>query len=82
MREDIDAFIEPIVAAARTPSCRRRDELRRELRSHFEDSGLTPEALHDAVARFDKCNPPHAVGFNHHDRSVSDRAFVSAFRTT
>jgi hypothetical protein len=52
MREDIDAFIEPIVEAARIPSRRRRDELRRELHSHFEDSGLTPEALHDAVARF------------------------------
>ena len=52
MREDIDAFIEPIVEAAQIPSRRRRDELRRELRSHFEDGGLTPEALHDAVARF------------------------------
>ena len=52
MREDIDAVIEPIVEAAKIPGRRRRDELRRELRSHFEDSGLTPEALHDAVARF------------------------------
>jgi hypothetical protein len=52
MRDDIDAVIEPIVEAARIPSRRRRDELRRELRSHFEDSGLTPEALQDAVARF------------------------------
>jgi len=52
MREEIDACIEPIVAAARIPSRRRRDELRRELRSHFEESGLTPEALADAVVRF------------------------------
>jgi hypothetical protein len=52
MPEDIDAFVEPIVEAAQIPSRRRREELRRELRSHFEDSGLTPEALHDAVARF------------------------------
>src|SRR5438105_12793601 len=52
MREDIDSFIEPIIEAAQIPSRRRRDELRRELRSHFEDSGVTPEALHDAVARF------------------------------
>jgi hypothetical protein len=52
MPEDIDAFIEPIVEAAQIPSRRRRDELRRELRSHFEDSGLTSDALHDAVARF------------------------------
>jgi hypothetical protein len=52
MHEDIDAVIEPIVEAAQIPSRRRRDELRRELRSHFEDSGPTPDTLHDAVARF------------------------------
>jgi len=52
MREDIDAFIDPIVESAQIPSRRRRDELRRELRSHFEEGGLTPEAVHDAVARF------------------------------
>jgi hypothetical protein len=52
MRDDIDAFIEPIVEAARIPSRRRRDELRRELRSHFEDCGPTTDAFQDAVARF------------------------------
>jgi len=52
MRDAIDAVVEPIIEAARIPSRRRRDELRRELRSHFEDSGLTPEAFDDAVARF------------------------------
>ena len=52
MREDLDALIEPIVEAARIPSRRRRNELRRELRSHFEDGGQAPEAVHDAVARF------------------------------
>jgi hypothetical protein len=52
MPEDIDAFIEPIVEAARIPNRRRRGELRRELRSHFEDSGPTPNALQEAVARF------------------------------
>src|SRR5262249_53335553 len=52
MHEDVDAVIEPIVEAAQIPSRRRRDELRRELRSHFEDSGPTAEAFHDAVARF------------------------------
>jgi len=52
MREEIDAVIEPIVAAARIASRRRRDELRRELRSHFEESGLSPDALREAVARF------------------------------
>ena len=52
MRDDIDRFIDSIVAAAQIPSPRRRSELHRELRSHFEDSGSTPEALDDAVARF------------------------------
>ena len=52
MRDDIDALVEPIVDAARIPGRRRRDALRRELRSHFEDSGLTPETLDEAVARF------------------------------
>jgi hypothetical protein len=52
MREDLDAIIEPIIEAARIPSRRRRDELRRELRGHFEDVGQAPEAVDDAVARF------------------------------
>jgi hypothetical protein len=52
MPEDLDAMIEPIIDAARIPSRRRRDELRRELRSHFEDAGRAPDAVHDAVARF------------------------------
>ena len=52
MRDAIDDLIEPIVEAAQIPSRRRRDELRRELRSHFEESGSTPEALHAAVERF------------------------------
>src|SRR5262245_63068769 len=52
MRDDINAFIERIVDAAQIPSRGRRDELRRELRSHFEECGPTPEALDAAVARF------------------------------
>ena len=52
MRDDIDAFIERIVDAAQIPRRGRREELRRELRSHFEESGPTPEALDAAVARF------------------------------
>jgi hypothetical protein len=52
MREDLDALIEPIIEAARIPSRRRRDELRRELRSHFEAAGQAPDSVHDAVARF------------------------------
>ena len=52
MREEIGALIESIVEAARIASRRRRDELRRELRSHFEDGAMTPGAVHGAVARF------------------------------
>jgi hypothetical protein len=52
MRKDIDTFIERIVDAAQIPSRQRRDELHRELRSHFEDRGLTPEAFDDSVACF------------------------------
>jgi hypothetical protein len=52
MPEDLDALIEPIIEAARIPGRRRRDELRRELRSHFEDAALAPDAIHDAVAHF------------------------------
>jgi hypothetical protein len=52
VRDDINACIERIVEAAQIPSRGRRDELRRELRSHFEESGPIPEALDAAVARF------------------------------
>lgn len=52
MREDVDAIIEAIVDAAQIANRRRRDELRRELRGHFEDSGQTAGALDGAVARF------------------------------
>lgn len=52
MPDDINAFIERIVEAAQIPSRDRRDELRRELRSHFEESGATPDALDAARARF------------------------------
>ena len=52
MPDDIHAIIERIVEAARIPSRGRRDELRRELRSHFEETGRMPEGLDAAVARF------------------------------
>src|SRR5262245_26144453 len=52
MRDDIEAFIERIVEAAQIPSRERRDQLRRELRSHFEETGRLPEALDAALARF------------------------------
>jgi hypothetical protein len=57
MRDDIDALIEGIVEAAQIPSRLRRDELRRELRSHFEESGPLPEGLDAAVARFGDTGP-------------------------
>src|SRR5918912_551451 len=49
---DVDAIVERIVEAARIPGRRRRDDLRRELRSHFEDGGTTPDAAHETLARF------------------------------
>jgi hypothetical protein len=52
VRDEIDAVVESIVEAAQIPSRRRRADLRRELRSHFDESAPTAEALHDAVARF------------------------------
>jgi hypothetical protein len=59
MPEDIGSFVERIVRAAEIPSRRRRDELRRELRSHFEESGLAPDAVDAAVGRF---GDPTAIG--------------------
>jgi hypothetical protein len=61
MPEDIDTLVERIVVAAEIPSRRRRDELRRELRSHFEESGLTPDGLHAAVGRF---GDPTRIGYS------------------
>jgi hypothetical protein len=62
MREDIDAFVERIVEAAEIPSRQRRDDLRRELRGHFEDGGATPPAQHAAVGRFgDPCDIGRAL---------------------
>jgi hypothetical protein len=50
--DDVEAAIERIVEGARIPGRRRRDDLRRELRSHFEDGGSTPDAARDTLARF------------------------------
>ena len=49
---DLHAFIDRIVAAARLGTEQERDELRRELRAHFEDAGSSPEAVCAAMARF------------------------------
>jgi predicted permease len=54
MRDDqaADEVVERIVAGAGIVDSRRRDELRRELRAHFEDAGVTPDRVREAVARF------------------------------
>jgi len=51
-RETIDALIERVVRDARIRDPRAREELRRELRAHFEDVGTSPEVLRGAIARF------------------------------
>jgi hypothetical protein len=71
MPEDIDIFVERIVRAAEIPSRRRRDELRRELRSHFEESGLAPDAVDAAVGRF---GDPAGIG--HSLRKVYRRDYL------
>jgi hypothetical protein len=51
-QDAVVALIDRVVAGARIPSPARRDDLRRELWTHFEDSGLSPEASPDVLARF------------------------------
>jgi hypothetical protein len=51
-QDAVGAFIERIVAGARIPRGSDRDELRRELRTHFEEAGTSPEAQDEAVRRF------------------------------
>lgn len=50
--EGIAAFIERIVAGARLPTRTARDDLRRELSSHFDEAGASPEALERALHGF------------------------------
>src|SRR5262245_15191753 len=71
MCEDIDTFVERIVRAAQIPSRRRRDELRRELRSHFEEAALTSDAVDAAVGRF---GDPARIG--HSLRKVYRRDYL------
>jgi len=51
-RDAVGALVERVVAGARIPSPARRDELRRELWTHFEDAGTSVEDLQHAVRRF------------------------------
>jgi hypothetical protein len=50
--EGIAAFIERIVAAARLPTRTARDDLRRELSSHFDEAAASPEAFERALRCF------------------------------
>src|SRR5439155_19596178 len=46
------ARIDRMVAGARIPSRATRDDLRRELWTHFEDAGASADDLRDAIRRF------------------------------
>jgi hypothetical protein len=50
--ETVAALIERIVARARIPGRARRDELRRELWTHFEEANRSPDGAREAVRRF------------------------------
>lgn len=51
-RDRVRALVDKVVADARIPSARERDDLRRELLDHFEDSGSSADATQAAIARF------------------------------
>jgi predicted permease len=51
-RRTVDALIERIVSETNLPNDRARAELRRELQSHFEESGSSPDAIRATLARF------------------------------
>jgi predicted permease len=51
-RRSVDALIDRLVREANLPNDQARDELRRELESHFEESGNSPDAIRSAVRRF------------------------------
>ena len=48
----VAALIDRIVAGARIPSRAEREDLRRELATHFEETGAAPESVVDAIRRF------------------------------
>jgi len=51
-QRDLADFIDRIVRESKIPYAHAREELRRELESHFADAGGTPDALRAAVERF------------------------------
>ena len=50
--EIVAALIDRVVAGAHIPSRVEREDLRRELWTHFEEAGMSPEAVHAALHRF------------------------------
>lgn len=50
--ETVSALIDRVVAGARVPSRTEREDLRRELWTHFEDAGASPESVRSALGRF------------------------------
>ena len=50
--DTVAAFIERIVSGAQIPSRADRDDLRRELWTHFEETGASPDAVHNALQQF------------------------------
>ena len=51
-RDPVGAFIDRLVARARLPTAAAEEDLRRELWSHFDEVGTTPEAWQAALTRF------------------------------
>lgn len=52
MPDDISVLVDRIVDGARIPGRARRDSLRRELLTHFEEAGASPDELAEALSRF------------------------------
>ena len=51
-RRAVEALIEHLVRESGLPDQRARDDLRRELESHFDEAGRSPEAIRAALERF------------------------------
>jgi hypothetical protein len=51
-RDAVGRLIERIISAARVPGDAERDDLRRELWTHFEEAGTSPETLRESMRRF------------------------------
>jgi hypothetical protein len=50
--DTVGALIDRVIAGACIPSRAERDDLRRELSTHFEEADTSPDAIHDAIRRF------------------------------